>query len=52
MYAFAGDISATVDPAMLGEVDSSQGLQHRVIQRLENLVPQGDRAIRGEFQSV
>jgi len=52
MYAFAGDISATVDPAMLGEVDSVKGLQYRVIQRLENLVPKGDRAIKGEFQSV
>ena len=52
MYAFAGDITAAVDPAMLESVDSSKGLQKRVIQRLENLVPRGERAIRGEFQSV
>ena len=52
MYAFAGDISSAVDPAMRMEVDSNEGLQHRVIQRLENLVPRGDRAIKGEFQSV
>ena len=52
MYAFAGDISSTVDSAMLGAVDSDKGLQYRVIQRLENLVPQGERAIKGEFQSI
>jgi Fe-S cluster assembly scaffold protein SufB len=52
MYAFSGDISACVDSAMLGSVDSAEGLQKRVIQRLENLVPRGERAIKGEFQSV
>jgi Fe-S cluster assembly scaffold protein SufB len=52
MYAFAGDISSCVDSAMLGSVDSAEGLQKRIIQRLENLVPRGERAIKGEFQSV
>jgi len=52
MYAFAGDISTRVDPAMLGTVDSEAGLIKRVIARLENLVPQGERAIKGEFQSI
>lgn len=52
MYAFAGDISSAVDPAMLQSVDSDVGLQRRVIQRLENLVPRGERAVKGEFQSV
>ena len=51
MYAFSGDISSAVEPAMLGSVDSDVGLQKRVIQRLENLVPRGERAIKGEFQS-
>lgn len=51
MYAFAGDISAAVDPAMLGALDSNKGLQKRVIDRLENLVPRGERAVKGEFQS-
>jgi Fe-S cluster assembly protein SufD len=51
MYAFAGDVSACVDPSMLAEVDSNVGLQKRIIQRLENLVPAGERAIRGEYQS-
>jgi Fe-S cluster assembly scaffold protein SufB len=52
MYAFAGDISARIDPSMRGEVDSQSGVTHRVIQRLENLVPRGDRKIKGQFQSV
>ena len=51
MYAFSGDISSAVDPAMLGSVDGAVGLQKRVIQRLENLVPRGERAIKGEYQS-
>ena len=52
MYAFVGDISNCVDPAMLEAVDSEVGLQKRIIQRLENLVPRGERAIKGEYQSV
>ena len=52
MYAFAGDVSACVDPSMLAEIDSNIGLQKRIIQRLENLVPVGERAIRGQYQSV
>jgi Fe-S cluster assembly protein SufD len=52
MYAFAGDVTASVDPSMLGTVDSEEGLQKRVIRRLENLVPQGERAVMGEFQSI
>ena len=52
MYAFAGDISVCIDPAMRGEIDSKSGVTHRVIQRLENLVPRGDRKVKGQFQSV
>ena len=52
MYAFAGDIAKCVDPAMLGGLDSEQGLQKRTIRKLENLVPQGERAVKGEFQSI
>jgi len=52
MYSFAGDISNCVAPAMLGRVDSEFGLQKRVINRLENLVPRGNRAVKGEFSSV
>lgn len=52
MYAFSGDISDTIHPSVLGELDGTTGLRHRVIERLENVVPQGERAVRGEFQSV
>lgn len=52
MYAFAGDVCTCVDPSMLGSVDSNEGLQKRVIRRLENLVPQGERSVKGEFQSI
>jgi len=51
MYAFAADVCNSVDPAMLTSVDSDEGLQKRLIDRLNNVVPQGQRAIRGEFQS-
>ncbi|VEU37664.1 unnamed protein product [Pseudo-nitzschia multistriata] len=52
MYAFAADVCNCVDNAMLTSVDSDKGLQKRLIERLNNVVPQGDRAIQGEFQSV
>jgi len=52
MYAFAEDISCRVDKRMQGSYDSPKRLKNRIIQRLQNLVPRGDRAIKGEFQSV
>jgi hypothetical protein len=52
MYAFCDDVTSQVDPALLGSVDSDVGLQQRIIRRLENLVPQGERAVKGEFQSI
>lgn len=52
MYAFADDVCTSVDPAMLTSVDSDKGLQKRLIERLNNVVPQGERAVKGEFQSV
>lgn len=52
MYAFANDVCKYIDPAMMTSVDSDKGLQKRLIQRLENVVPQGNRAVKGEFQSV
>lgn len=52
MYAFAADVCQSVDPAMLTSVDDDKGLQKRLIERLNNVVPQGERAVKGEFQSV
>lgn len=51
MYAFAGDVCTCIEPSMLSALGSQKGLQKRLIERLENVVPQGDRAIKGEFQS-
>ncbi|CAJ1967065.1 unnamed protein product [Cylindrotheca closterium] len=52
MYGFAGEICGLVDPSVLEAVGSEKGLQQRVIAKLENIVPQGERAIKGDFQSV
>ena len=65
MYAFANDIAECVDPAMIQATAPSAegndnddgvplnvGLQTRVTERLKNLVPTGDRAMKGEFQSI
>lgn len=51
MYGFAQEICGFVDPCMLEAVGSEKGFQQRVIAKLENVVPQGERAIKGEFQS-
>mmetsp|Transcript_5056 Transcript_5056/g.10397 ORF Transcript_5056/g.10397 Transcript_5056/m.10397 type:complete len:690 (-) Transcript_5056:1763-3832(-) len=51
MYAFAADVCIGVDKAMLSSLDSGNGLQTRLIDRLNNVVPQGARAVLGEFQS-
>jgi hypothetical protein len=52
MYAFAGDVAACVDPTVLGEVDGQSGLRKRILERMQRVVPQGSRAVQGEFQSV
>lgn len=52
MYAFAGDVAICVDPKMRGEVDSQAGITKRVIDRLENLTPRKDRAVKGVYSSA
>jgi len=52
MYAFVEEVGKSVDAVVRGHQDDEDGLRKRVIKRLENLVPQGERAIKGEFQSV
>lgn len=52
MYAFVDEIGACIDPAIQGGRDDPDSLKNRVIRRLQNVVPQGERAIKGEFQSV
>jgi hypothetical protein len=46
MYAFASDVCASVDECFRDSV------RHQALARLENLVPQGGRAVKGEFQSI
>jgi Fe-S cluster assembly scaffold protein SufB len=50
MYAFVDEIGREVHPSLLGT--EAFGLKKRMIDRLQNLVPKGQRAIMGEFQSV
>lgn len=52
MYAFADDVCSCVEPKMLAALGGDKGLQKRLIERLENVVPEGERAIKGEFQSI
>jgi Fe-S cluster assembly scaffold protein SufB len=52
MYGFVEEIGSCVDGAMQGDQDDQFSLKNRVIKRLQNVVPQGDRAVKGEFQSV
>jgi Fe-S cluster assembly protein SufD len=52
MYAFSGDVAACVDPIVLGDIDGQEGLRKRILERMDRVVPQGQRAIRGEYQSV
>lgn len=52
MYGFVDEIGSCVDENMQGHKDDESSLKNRVIKRLQNVVPQGDRAIKGEFQSV
>jgi len=52
MYAFVDEVTSAVDDSMQGEKMAQNSLKNRVIRRLQNLVPRGDRAFRGEYQSV
>lgn len=52
MYGFVDDVGGCVDESMQGQKDGEYSLKNRIIKKLENVVPQGDRAIKGEYQSV
>ena len=52
MYAFTDEVSSHVEKKIQGEVGVANNLKNRIIRRLENVVPKGDRAIQGDFQSV
>ncbi|GMI31040.1 hypothetical protein TrRE_jg6919 [Triparma retinervis] len=50
LYAFLDDVSRDVHPAYLG--DDKKGLKARLGEKLQNIIPRGDRAVKGEFSSV
>ena len=53
MYAFVEEIGSSVDETIAGGFDEESGLRQRIIKRLENLVPAGEKElVGGEFQSV
>lgn len=53
MYAFVEEIGSSVDERIAGGFEDENGLRSRVVRRLENLVPQGEKTlVGGEFQSV
>jgi Fe-S cluster assembly scaffold protein SufB len=53
MYGFVDEISSGIDDLMQGHKDDPNALKNRVIKRLQNIVPEGDKIlVGGEFQSV
>jgi len=51
MYAFVDEVGQAVPAAVRGNDNLDSGLKRRCIKRLQNVVPQGERAVKGEFQS-
>ena len=51
MYAFVDEVGQAVPAAVRGNDDHDSGLKRRCIKRLQNVVPQGERSLKGEFQS-
>ena len=53
MYGFVDDISCGIEELLQGHKDDPNSLRNRVIKRLENMVPTGEKElVGGEFQSV
>merc|ERR1712037_547475 len=51
MYAFVEEIGSSVDETIAGRYDDENELRTRIIKRLENLVPEGEKTlVGGEFQ--
>lgn len=52
MYAFVEEIGS-VNKAVAGDFDDENGLRQRIMRRLENVVPKGEKTlVGGEFSSV
>lgn len=53
MYGFVDEIASKVHVSVQGEKGDPNGLRNRIIARLENMVPKGEKVLLGdEFQSV
>jgi hypothetical protein len=53
MYGFVDEVASKVDDSVQGEKDDPNSLRNRIIRRLENMVPKGEKILLGdEFQSV
>lgn len=53
MFGFVDEISRGVDDSVQGHKDDPNSLKNRIIKRLQNMVPQGEKTLVGdEFQSV
>lgn len=66
MYAFVDEMGKNMDETFLlgkvardgrkdgedGRVERTGGYKERLIEQLANIVPKGDRSVKGEFQSV
>eukprot|EP00520_Triparma_pacifica_P003759 CAMPEP_0118658022 /NCGR_PEP_ID=MMETSP0785-20121206/14337_1 /TAXON_ID=91992 /ORGANISM="Bolidomonas pacifica, Strain CCMP 1866" /LENGTH=490 /DNA_ID=CAMNT_0006550993 /DNA_START=427 /DNA_END=1899 /DNA_ORIENTATION=+ len=50
LFAFLDDISRDVHPSYLG--DEKVGLKARLGEKLQKIMPRGERAVKGEFSSV
>ena len=50
LFAFLDEVSREVNPAVLGT--DKVGLKKRLGERLERIIPRGERQVKGEFQSA
>lgn len=54
MYGFVTEVASKIDEAVHGGKDDPQGLRNRIIKKLQNIVPKGEKTeyVGDEFQSV
>jgi Fe-S cluster assembly scaffold protein SufB len=52
MFAFCNDMVDGIPSSVWSGENGKDGLQQRILQRLETMTPRGTRAVKGEFQSV
>lgn len=54
MFGFVAEVASKIEEALHGGKDDPRGLRNRIIQKLQNIVPKGEKTeyIGDEFQSV